>query len=335
MAIGFEKIFKSEKKSLSNEQHSLSKTCVQKLKNLRERAAMFANARKFFASKGVLEVDCPLITSKASVDAHIDLIPIIYKGSEKRYLHSSPEYGMKRLIAEGIGDCYQLAHVFRDGEYGPKHNPEFTMAEWYRVGMPFDAFIEETLDFIRLFLGKLPSRTWSYKGLFEHYLQINPFSATIVELQDTLHQNNISPHTDDRDELLNILLGSLIEPKLGIDELTVLNYYPASQAALAKHKMIDGVQVASRFEVYYQGVELANGYDELADAKEQRKRFEEANHLRIALGKEALPIDEAFLAALDKLPACCGVAVGFDRLMMLRQTSSHLSDVVPFDWALA
>lgn len=307
---------------------------------LRDRALMLERARAFFKERGVLEVDCPLLTKMASVDVHIDLIPAIYNGQETRYLHSSPEYGMKRLLVEGMGDCFQLAHVFRDGEFGKKHNPEFMMAEWYRLGMDFDDFIADTLDFIRLFLGPLPSECVSYREAFEKYLQINPFAATPEELLALLAKHEIDIPTglkeEGKDAILNLLIGVLIEPKLGKDQLTVLRYYPASQAALAKTKTIQGDLVASRFEIYYQGVELCNGYDELACAKEQRMRLEEANQGRLSFGKSPLPIDQSFLESLEKgLPSCCGVAVGFDRLMMLRHQANSLAEVIPFDWSTA
>lgn len=307
---------------------------------LRDRAHMLESARLFFKERGVIEVDCPLLTEKASVDVHIDLIPALYNGTETRYLHSSPEYGMKRLLVDGIGDCYQLAHVFRDGEYGKKHNPEFMMAEWYRLGADFDAFIQETLDFIRLFLSDLPSEVISYREAFEKYLKMNPFAASEADLIALLEQHQIESHAslihEGKDALLNVLLGTLIEPHLGKDQLTVLRYYPASQAALANTTISHGDLVARRFEVYYQGVELANGYDELADAKEQRARLKEANLGRVFFGKSPLPLDEAFLAALEKgLPKACGVAVGFDRLMMLRHQAASLAEVLPFDWSTA
>lgn len=307
---------------------------------LRDRAHMLERARLFFKQRGVLEVDCPLLTQMASVDVHIDLIPAIYNGKETRYLHSSPEYGMKRLLAHGMGDCFQLAHVFRDGEYGKKHNPEFMMAEWYRLNVDFDFIVQDTLEFIRLFLGSLPSECVSYREVFEKYLQINPFAATEDALLDLLIKHEIDIPAglkeEGRDAILNLLLGVIIEPKLGMDQLTVLQYYPASQAALAKIKSIQGDLVASRFEIYYQGVELCNGYDELASAKEQRARLEEANEGRIFFGKQPLPIDQSFLEALEKgLPSCCGVAVGFDRLMMLRHKAASLAEVITLDWSTA
>lgn len=307
---------------------------------LKDRARMLAKARAFFSERGIIEVDCPLLTSNASVDLHIDLISALFGGEETRYLHSSPEYGMKRLLSEGIGDCYQLAHVFRDGEVGHKHNPEFMMAEWYRQGVKFEDFILETMDFIKLFLGDLEHVVVSYKQLFEEHLGLDPFKASDDVLMAAIQKSGISYYPsileEGRDALLNLLLGALIEPKLGKDKLTVLAYYPESQAALAKAALVDGDRVAKRFEVYYQGVELANGYDELADAKEQRRRLTEANEERLKHGKRQLPIDEAFLAALEQgLPEACGVAVGFDRLMMLRHKRDKISDVIAFDWAQA
>jgi lysyl-tRNA synthetase class 2 len=307
---------------------------------LKDRARMLAKARAFFSERGILEVDCPLLTSNASVDLHIDLISALFRGEETRYLHSSPEYGMKRLLSEGIGDCYQLAHVFRDGEVGHKHNPEFMMAEWYRQGVGFEDFILETVEFIKLFLGDLKHAVVSYKQVFEEHLGLDPFKASDDALMAAIQKSGISYYPsileEGRDALLNLLLGTLIEPKLGNKQLTVLAYYPESQAALAKAALVDGNRVAKRFEVYYQGVELANGYDELADAEEQRRRLTEANEERLRHGKRQLPIDEAFLAALEQgLPEACGVAVGFDRLMMLRHKKDNIADVIAFDWAQA
>lgn len=313
---------------------------MDRISILRDRAQMLARSRSFFKERSVLEVDCPLITQKASVDLHIDLIPAIYNSKQTRYLHSSPEYGMKRLLVEGIGDCYQLAHVFRDGEFGKKHNPEFMMAEWYRLGIAFDPFIEETLEFIRLFLGGLPAEHLTYKSAFEKFLGVDPFAASVQDLLKLLKINDIdipsSLEEEGKDAVLNILIGTLIEPHLGNQKLTVLKAYPASQASLAKTTLLEGNLVASRFEVYYEGVELANGYDELADPKEQALRFKEANEGRIFLGKDPLPVDTFFLSALEKgLPPACGVAVGFDRLMMLRHKASSLASVIPFDWSNA
>lgn len=306
---------------------------------LRDRAAMFAKARAFFHDRAILEVDCPLITKGACVDAHIDLIPV-EAADGTRYLHSSPEYGMKRLIAEGLGNIYQLNHVFRQGEESPKHNPEFAMAEWYRLDLDFLAMIEETLDFIRLFLGDLPSSLITYRGAFQRYVDIDYVAASCKELKELLISRGCAPYQgieeEGKDALLNLILGSFIEPHLGKDELCVLAYYPSSQAALAKTVVVEGEAVAERFEIYYKGMELANGYHELTCEREQRRRLEEANRERKSLGKSMLPIDEHFLAALSKgLPACCGVAVGIDRLMMLRHGAKEIGEVMPFGWQTA
>ncbi|EFB40597.1 MULTISPECIES: EF-P lysine aminoacylase EpmA [Parachlamydia] len=314
---------------------------MNKIALLKDRAQMLSRARQFFSHRGVLEVDCPMISRYAAVDEHIDLIPVQYAGANRRYLHSSPEYGMKRLIVDGMGDIYQLAHVFRDGEYGRKHNPEFMMAEWYRLGFSFNEMILETVDFVRLFLGDIPFTSMTYREAFQNFAGLDYHQATTKELRQYIHDAGIDQiHSiagEDKDGLLNVILGLVIEPQLGRNGLFVLSHYPASQAALAQTVTHDDEHVAERFEVYFEGVELANGYHELANAQEQRQRFIEANkHREERLGKEPLPIDEHFLAALEKgLPNCCGVAVGFDRLMMLRHHCLSLAEVIPFDWSLA
>jgi elongation factor P--(R)-beta-lysine ligase len=307
---------------------------------LKDRAFMLAQSRAFFSVRNILEVDCPILTKGASVDAHIDLIPVLYAGEETRYMHSSPEYGMKRLLAAGLGDIYQLSHVFRDGESSPKHNPEFMMAEWYRVGISFEEMIAETFDYVRLFLGPLPAHTISYRDAILQYAGFDYLEASVPFLLDYLHQKGIQPYAgieqEGKDALLNIILATFVEPHLGNGELCALAYYPASQAALAQTRLIGEEQVAERFEVYYKGLELSNGYHELTNAKELRRRFIEANQVRADLGKNQLPLDESFLESLEKgLPDSCGVAVGFDRLMMLRHKTLQIGDVIPFVWATA
>lgn len=309
-----------------------------KIDTLRDRAHMLAASRQFFQARNILEVDCPIISLSASVDAHIDLITA-QNGTEPCFLHSSPEYGMKRLLADGIGDIYQLSHVFRAKERSTKHNPEFTMAEWYRLGITFQEMIHETADFIRLFLGNLPLHIISYRDAFLQFANIDYVKASPSALMDCLHINHIIPYpgieNEGKDAILNLILGTLIEPHLGNNELTALAYYPSSQAALAKTCILNDETAAERFEIYFQGTELANGYHELADATEQRQRLIEANEHRLQLGKSTLPIDNNFLQALEKgLPDCCGVAVGFDRLMMLRH-NKNIDDIVPFVWEKA
>jgi lysyl-tRNA synthetase class 2 len=299
---------------------------------------MLQQARAFFHNRNVLEVDCPALSHAAPIDLHIDIMKVPLKNGPICYLHTSPEYGMKRLLSAGIGDIYQISHVFREGEVGPLHNPEFTMAEWYRIGFSFEQIIEDTLDFIRLFLGDLPSHSMTYRQTLLYYLNIDYVTASTSQLIRCAQQHSLDLPPDaitwDKDTLLQLLISFLIEPKVGHEQLFVLTHFPSSQAALSKtHVLPEGESIAYRFEVYYQGIELANGFDELADPVEQRKRLEQANQARLAAGKEALKIDEHFLEALNLgLPECCGVAVGFDRLMQLRHGVKELKQILPLAW---
>lgn len=306
---------------------------------LRDRAAMMGRVREFFACRSVMEVDCPMLTSAASIDAHIDLIAADTGEKDFRFLHTSPEYAMKRLLAQGIGDIYQLGHVFRRGERGRRHMPEFTMAEWYRCALPFTAMIEETADFIRLFLGDLPLELISYGEAFLRYAGCDVDNASCQELASALARCGIEAFSGgsgdfgDREALVNQLLAVAIEPNLGSTALTALWGYPPDQAALARTCLYNGKEVAERFEIYHKGVELCNGYHELIDAAEQRRRFHKSNRQRACLGKALLPLDELFLAALELgMPDSCGVAVGFDRLMMLRHSCSCIDEILPFSW---
>lgn len=310
-------------------------TNSEKITILKDRAEMLAKARAFFLERKIHEVDCPAMSSSASVDVHIDLIRAYGNSSKTYYLHSSPEYGMKRLLAEGIGDIYQLAHVFRDNEYSMKHNPEFMMAEWYRVNLPFASMIEESIAFVRQFIGDLPYSKISYREAFKKYAGIDYLKASEDDLLHYLDERGINPYQnieeEGKDALLNIILGVVIEPQLGKDEISVLQYFPVSQAALAQVKKRGEEEVAERFEIFYKGLELANGYHELTNAEEQLERLVITNNTRERLGKDTLPIDDAFIKALEEkgLPDCCGVSIGFDRLMMLRHQKDDIADVIP------
>jgi len=283
----------------------MSAVLTNKLTRLIDRAHMLAQVRTFFAQKGVLEVDTPILTPGAPLDPYIDLVTARCMG-QSGYLHSSPEYGMKRLLALGIGDCYQLGHVFRDHELGEKHAPEFTMIEWYRVGGRFEHLIEETLELAQLFIGHHAVKRYGYEEIFWEYLDTYP---------DTLEERDYRFALE-------------IEPYL--EDLTVVSAYPPEQAMLAKTVVQGDCLVAQRFELFYKGTELANGYHELGNLTELRRRLEANQQLRGKLGKEVYPLDEPFLAA--QIPDCCGVAVGFDRLMMLRHHVPHIREVVPFVW---
>jgi lysyl-tRNA synthetase class 2 len=299
---------------------------------------MLQKARSFFLDLGVMEVDCPALSQAAPIDVHIDVMQVAVGSDQTGYLHTSPEYGMKRLLSAGIGDIYQISHVFRREETGPLHNPEFTMAEWYRIGFSFEEMIEETLQFIRLFLGPLPHQTMSYRQMLQHYLKLDYLEASPSQLIACANANSLDPGAGsadwDKDTLLQLLVSLAVEPELGEKELFVLNSFPASQAALSKTVLLPcGERVARRFEIYYKGIELANGYHELTDAAEQRRRLESANSARQRGGKAPLKMDGRFLEALENgIPDCCGVAVGFDRLMMLRHGLQDLKNVLPFLW---
>lgn len=297
------------------------------LKYLRERSLMLQRARSFFADRGVMEVDCCSLVQRAPIDSNIDVISASVTDSEKGFLHTSPEYAMKRLLSKGSGDIYFLGHVFRKGEIGRIHNPEFTMAEWYRLSFSFDEMISETCEFLFMFLGPLPIRKIGYREAFSQYLGIDYKKDDLAPYIPTYAQDW------SRETALHYLLSHKIEPHFGRGELTVLTEYPPSQAALASTFEKNGERVAERFEIYFEQVELANGYHELADASELRKRFEEENRIRKSLNKETYLLDEAFLSSLNNnFPECCGVSVGFDRALMLQQKASALCDVLPFSW---
>lgn len=241
---------------------------------------------------------------------------------------------MKRLLSKQSGDIFYLGHVWRHEDAGRKHSPEFLMAEWYRVGFSFEEMMEETLDFIETIITPRPRHALSYQKAFQQHLNLDPFSASKEELLHACSDIEGYPlHQSSTDDLLNLLLALKIEPHFDEAALTVLYHYPPSQAALARHTTSNGNLVAERFEIYSGGLELANGYHELADPIEQRKRFIQDNETRKALGKPPYPIDEAFLQALgDNFPDCCGVAVGVDRLLMLREQAEAISDIMPISW---
>lgn len=297
---------------------------------------MLKKARAFFDARGILEVDCPMLSQAAPIDVNIDIMQV--RSCQNGYLHSSPEYGMKRLLSAGIGDIYQISHVFRGGETGPLHNPEFTMAEWYRHSLCFEEMIAETLDFMRLFLGDMPEERLSYRETFQKFLDIDYTNATCEDLINCGKKHGLELSSDasswNKDTLLQLLVGFLIEPHLGKENLFVLQYFPSTQAALSKTITLEnGEHVGCRFEIYHHGMELCNGYHELTDPVEQRKRLIVANQERMKAGKEELKIDEHFLKALELgLPECCGVAVGFDRLLMLKHGLKELKNVLPLIW---
>jgi lysyl-tRNA synthetase class 2 len=291
----------------------------------------------------VLEVETPALSAAAVTDPHLASFAVRYTGPGPRhgqplYLHTSPEFPMKRLLAAGSGCIYQIARVFRDGEAGRRHNPEFTLLEWYRVGFDHHRLMDEVTELVtellaeRLALAE-PER-FSYRKLFQHHLNLDPHRASMAELADCAEKHSvpIPPEmpADDADPWLDLLLTHWIEPRLESGRLTFVYDYPASQAALARLRPGDP-PVGERFELYVGGVELANGFHELGDAAEQRRRFELGNAARQARELPLMPVDENLLAALAAgLPACAGVALGFDRLVMLAAGKASLAEVMAF-----
>jgi lysyl-tRNA synthetase class 2 len=293
---------------------------------------MLEKARSFFKERGVLEVDCCALVSRPPIDANIDVISAAVTGRDTGYLHTSPEYAMKRLLSLGSGDIYYLGHVFRKGDIGRIHNPEFAMVEWYRVAISFDQMIQETAEFLFLFIGEKPIRKIGYRAAFKQYAGIDYTAISLSELRKMI------PHAEgwSRDTCIHYLLTHLVEPKLGRGELTALIDFPTHEAALACVAEKDGERVAERFEIYFEGIELTNGYHELRDSTELKRRFDEENRERMSKGKEPYLLDEEFIACLDNgFPDCCGVSVGFDRVLMLRNNAQSIKDVLPFAWETA
>lgn len=304
---------------------------------LAQRAALLATVRQFFESRSVLEVDTPVLVNAAVTDVNLRPVELTL-GDRRLFLQTSPEYAMKRLLAAGLGDVYQLCKVVRGDERSRLHNPEFTMLEWYRVGLDMASLIGEVaalLDALVIRTGGTarPLRRVSYREVFQATLQIDPLEAPTASLVQIavahgLTRDNLTNLS--RDEVLDFLMGVVIGPTLGRGEWLALTHYPASQAALAQLDSRDP-RVALRFEIYADGIELANGFQELADAREQRARFLADNAARAAQGLPQMPIDEALLAALEAgLPACSGVALGFDRAVMIAVGAKRIDEVVSF-----
>ncbi|CAM3602586.1 EF-P lysine aminoacylase EpmA [Halomonas lysinitropha] len=310
---------------------------------LRERARLLARVRAFFSDRGVLEVDTPVLGHGGSTEMHLASLfaeATTPAGHERLWLQTSPEFHMKRLLAAGSGPIFQLARSFRDGEVGRRHNLEFTMLEWYRPGLGLDALIEETAALVNTVLGQElgdkpgPPQRRRYRELFRQTLAIDPFTLPLDALRRLAGQRGGLDMTDsDRDACLDLLMSLEIEPHLGRDGLEVVVDYPASQAALARHHRDpeDGARVASRFELYFEGLELANGYDELTDADEQAARFEQDNADRRAARLPEVDVDARLLAALvHGMPEGSGVALGLDRLIQLALGKQSVAEVMAF-----
>ncbi len=307
------------------------------------RAALLAQIRGFFAAQQVLEVETPVLSGAANTDPQIESFTTNLSGSGKApgrtlYLQTSPEFPMKRLVAAGSGPIYQICRAFRQGETGRYHNPEFTLLEWYRPGFNLHRLMNEVEQLARLLLEPHMeldnSERLSYQQAFEHYAGLNPHHASIKQLVGCAQRHGTGNVTglaeDDRDGWLNLLMSHIIQPQLGQQRLTFVFDYPASQAALARIRP-GNPSVADRFELFLNGVELANGFHELTDATEQRNRFVSELQQRTLAGKPAVPIDEQLLSALENgLPDCAGVAMGLDRLLMFASGVTTLGETLCF-----
>ena len=305
------------------------------------RAKILKTIRDFFASRDVLEVETPLISRFGVTDPHINTIPVLLNDKEQYYLQTSPEYGMKRLLAAGSGAIYQLTKAFRGGDIGHAHNPEFTMLEWYRPGFDHFQLMAEVDELLQRILHTKPAHLVTYRDLFNQYLSFDPHVVTIDKLKNvgkTSNYNFSEAFIQEAtvDDWLHVLFSYYIEPKLKGDAPWMVYNYPASQAALAKLKQEFNVTVAERFEVYVQGVELANGYHELTEFKQQLIRFQQDQQIRAQLNKPPMAIDDRLIAALEAgLPACAGIALGIDRLVMLAVGVANIQEVIAFPIARA
>jgi len=318
---------------------------IAALDHLKIRAHLLKDIRAFFEVRGVFEVETPLLSQTTTSDPNIHSMTTCYAGpgfphGKKFYLQTSPEFAMKRLLACGSGSIYQICKAFRDGEAGKLHNPEFTLLEWYRTGYDYGMLMDEVEELAAEILHiKSPFQRLTYQQAFEQYAGINPHLASVEEMRSHVARFSDMPinglTNDDRDGWLDLIMSHMIEPRLGTGQATFIYDYPASKAALARVRD-DVPAVAERFELYIEGIELANGFTELSNPQEQRVRFERDLEKR-RLGKlVAIASDRRLLAALDHgLPPCAGVALGLDRLLMIKLGASSIRDILAFPVDLA
>lgn len=303
---------------------------------IRARAKLYQRIRHFFAERAVMEVDVPVLSAATITDPYIDSIHAEVMG-QTRFLQTSPEFFMKRLLASGSGDIFSLGKAFRNGEAGRRHNPEFTMLEWYRVGWDDSKLMQEVAALIRTCLKIESVQFISYRDLFLRELQLDPHQSTLSELRQVARQYLDVPYEDaDRDMWLDLLMANVIEPTLGTGLVFVFDF-PASQAALARIQMDStGEPVAKRFEAYLNSMELVNGYWELTDGDEQTRRFMADQQKRTQLGLPNHPVDQHLLKALQAgMPSCAGVALGVDRLLMALHQCQDIREVLAFSHAKA
>ncbi|PKF61231.1 elongation factor P lysine(34) lysyltransferase [Psychromonas sp. psych-6C06] len=310
---------------------------------LKKRAVIIQKMRRFFIQRDLLEVETPSLSQAGVTDQHLFCFKTHFVGpeiSERKpdplgvplYLQTSPEFHMKRLLSAGSGSIFQIAKAFRNEESGRYHNPEFTLLEWYRVGFDHFQLMDEMEQLLKLVLACDNATRLTYQQAFQLHLDVDPLSASLEQLKvagASLDLGDVLDNEDDKDTVLQLLFCVAIEPVIANDAPCFVYNFPASQAALARISKDDN-RVAERFEVYYKGIELANGFHELSDSKEQRLRFEKDNRLRQKNNLPQMPIDHRFVDSLDSLPDCSGVALGIDRLIMLATGQSHIDNVVSF-----
>lgn len=327
---------------MSQDMKSYQPTCS--IEALKARAEMYQKIRQFFAERKVLEVETPVLSQAAVTDVHLASVQVqrhIHGKLNNQYLQTSPEFPMKRLLASGSGAIYQICKVFRDDEHGRKHNSEFTMLEWYRPGLDLKALMHETADLLEVCLahrfGEVRPYILSYKHAFQDRLDINPLQANLKQLKETANRVGLNLDLgNDRLGYIDLLFSHFVEPSLGFDAPVFLTDFPPEMASLAKVKTDeDGELVAARFEVYIEGLELANAYDELLDAKILAERFDADNIERAQQGLPVIPTDQHLLAALPHMPECSGIALGIDRLLMVAMNKMKIDQVITFPAEIA
>ena len=313
------------------------------IEQLKTRAQILANIRQFFAERSVMEVDTPAMSHATVTDVHLHTFQTQFVGpgyadGKQLYFMTSPEFHMKRLLAAGSGPIYQICKSFRNEEAGRYHNPEFTMLEWYRPEFDHHDLMNEMDELLQRTLGCLPAERMTYQDAFLNVLHVCPLAAPMEELKQAaakLGLSDIAEPEQDRDTLLQLLFSIGVEGKIGQEKPAFVYDFPASQAALAKINPNDP-RVADRFEVYFNGIELANGFHELDNPQEQLSRFEQDNVKRVEMGLQQQPIDLHLIEALKAgLPSCAGVALGIDRLIMLALQKDHIDNVLAFPFGRA
>lgn len=309
------------------------------IENIKKRAEIYAKIRQFFREREILEVETPLLSQHTITDIYIESFITEYRSPpliKNYFLQTSPEYAMKRLLAYGLGPIYQICKAFRQGDFGRQHNPEFTLLEWYRPGFNHHQLMDEVDEFLQYTINSLKAEKIAYKECFQRYVNINPFQCHKKELRDFIVEKKLLAPQQiiplDKDTCLQVILSHLIEPHLGKTAPIFIYDFPSTQAALAKIRQ-EKTPVAERFELYINGMEIANGFHELSDPIEQRQRFLKDQEYR-KINQQFIPdIDERFLEALNnEFPQCSGLALGIDRLLMIHTKTTKIADVITFPW---